>query len=603
MLNPNDRKLYLETLKPPAGYSLDRGIATTFSLDLLTLLIVPLSFVLFDYDGEEDLKDQTKVLEALQRTSERLTIYCQRGRISVPKVNLLYCYLENTVVEVNADGTFHPKTWLLRFTADDQPPYYRFICLSRNLTFDKSWDTLLVLDGEMKDTEQAENKPLVDYIRSLSQMAEGSDQETDGFISELSRVKFEAPPGFNKDMKFWPLGIEGYQNNPLLEKADRMLIVSPFLSDNLLKQVKEKSDASSILLSRIDSLDALKEETLAQFEKIYVLDEPAPDEEVEDEGPVEGQSNRSDLHAKLYVIEQGNKTRVLTGSANATNSGFNLNTEFLVEMRADKKDISIDSLLFSDQNTLGAVLREYYYRQTEANDIESKELEKKIDEVRGILTASNFNLQAVPAEQKGTYDLNMRLNEEPLELMDNVEVLCWPITQQDSKALSIDEIAEGITFKNLSTASITSFMAFEVTAFGDNDKRTTRFVLNLPLTGIPEDRNEKILISIISDRNRFLRYLIFLLTEGQINNTGLHELIKIHDENERIFNGRRDSESIPLMEEMVRALSRKPEKIDRIDRLVRELKKSEEGREILPDDFNLIWEPIWEARQRMVNKK
>lgn len=603
MLNPNDRKLYLEALKPPAGYTLDRGIATTFSLDLLTLLIVPLSFVLFDYDGEEDLKDQTKVLEALQRTSERLTIYCQRGRISVPKVNLLYSYLENTVVEVNTDGTFHPKTWLLRFTADDQPAHYRFTCLSRNLTFDKSWDTLLVLDGELKDTDQDENKPLVDYIRSLLQMEEGSALETDSIINELSRVKFEAPPGFNKDLKFWPLGIEGYRSNPLLKKADQILIVSPFVSDNLLKQVAYKTGASCILLSRIDSLDALSEETLALLEKIYVLDEPAPDEEVEEEGPGESQGNRSDLHAKLYIIEQGNKTRVLTGSANATNSGFNLNTEFLVEMRANKKDISIDSLLFSEQNPLGTVVREYRHKASEVPAVEEKRLEDLIDEVRRMLTVCSFNLQAVPAEQKGTYDLNMWLNGEPVELMDNVQVLCWPITQQDNRAISINETAEGITFKNLSAASISSFMAFEVTAYGNNDKRTTRFVLNLPLNGIPEDRNEKILISIISDRNRFLRYLIFLLTEGQVNNAGLQGLIETLDENERILTGRKGDESIPLMEEMVRALSRKPEKIDRIDRLVRELKKSEEGREILPDDFNLIWDPIWEARQRMVSKR
>jgi hypothetical protein len=279
MLNPNERQLYLEALKPPAEYSLDRGIAATYSLDLLTLLIVPLSLVLYDYGGEDDLKDQTKMLEALQRTSERLTIYCQRGRISVPRINsLLYSYLEKTVVEVNTPNTFHPKTWLLRFTAKEQSAVYRFICLSRNLTFDQSWDTLLVLDGELQNSIQSGNKPLLDYINSLQNLAGKSEQKVEEILEELGRVRFEAPPEFKKQIRFWPLGIDGHRKNPLLQSADRLLVVSPFVSDRLLADVVKKSDAESYLISRLESLDNLKEETLAHFERLYVMDDPVTEE-------------------------------------------------------------------------------------------------------------------------------------------------------------------------------------------------------------------------------------------------------------------------------------------------------------------------------------
>ena len=37
MLNPRDRRALLEALRPEAGYTFDRAIGTTFSLDLLAL--------------------------------------------------------------------------------------------------------------------------------------------------------------------------------------------------------------------------------------------------------------------------------------------------------------------------------------------------------------------------------------------------------------------------------------------------------------------------------------------------------------------------------------------------------------------------------------
>lgn len=603
MLNPNERKLYLEALKPPADYTLDRGIATTYSLDLLTLLIVPLSLVLFDYGGEDDLTDQTKMLEALQRTSDRLTIYCQRGLIAVPKIkSLLYSYLEKTVVEIDAPGTFHPKTWLLRFTSEGQPAKYRFICLSRNLTFDKSWDTLLVLDGELTESTQTGNQPLIDYMGSLPLLAGVASQDLDEITDELSRVKFEAPPGFSRKIIFWPVGIGGYKRNPLLGKADRMLIVSPFVSDKLLQDVVKKSGASCILLSRLDSLDALQLETIGLFERILILDEP--DLEENDEGDEAVQENdRSDLHAKLFIIEQRNTTRVLTGSANATNAAFSINTEFMVEMRADKNVFSVDSFLLADKNLFGSVIREYKRNDSASVDEAKAKLEAMVKEVRQQIISSNYRLEVLPGEDKGTFNLGLFHERDSLELIAEASVKCWPITLPDSMAKDIGSLEKsGLFFNNLSTVALTSFMAFDIGVCAENKKSSVQFVLNLPLVGMPEGRYENILIQIISDRNRFLRYLILLLAEDKIIQPGLIEFITKGDSGNGPIMNKLISE-LPLLEELIRALSRNPKKIDRIDHLVRELQKTEEGREILPEEFGLIWEPIWEARLRMVDKR
>jgi len=50
MLSTRDRRLLLDALRPPTGYQLDRGIGSTFSLDLLALLTAPLAFTFFDWE-------------------------------------------------------------------------------------------------------------------------------------------------------------------------------------------------------------------------------------------------------------------------------------------------------------------------------------------------------------------------------------------------------------------------------------------------------------------------------------------------------------------------------------------------------------------------
>ena len=54
MLEPRDRLLLFEALKPPEGFHFDQGIGTTYSLDLLALLTAPLAFTWFEQQGDED---------------------------------------------------------------------------------------------------------------------------------------------------------------------------------------------------------------------------------------------------------------------------------------------------------------------------------------------------------------------------------------------------------------------------------------------------------------------------------------------------------------------------------------------------------------------
>src|SRR4051812_21546948 len=135
---------YGEQLIPPTGYRLKRAVAATFSLDLNTLLSIPVALFYAQTLDWIEGGERVQLLEAIQRCPEVLRIYHQAGRIHVPRhQNRLYGLLEDCVVGVtpkDVDSSFHPKVWLLRYEPDLGPARYRLVVLSRNLTYDRSWD-------------------------------------------------------------------------------------------------------------------------------------------------------------------------------------------------------------------------------------------------------------------------------------------------------------------------------------------------------------------------------------------------------------------------------------------------------------------------------
>ena len=170
MLAPDNRALLLDALRPPMGHSLDRAVATTFTLDLETALMVPLAFAGFRFDENPD---PIEIMEALRRMSERLDIFCQAGAISAARwPSDLVALLENVIHEVRRPRPgriFHPKVWALRFLGPSGEPAFRLVVLSRNLTADRSWDTILWFDGHLQGRRPiASNRPLASFFEALA---------------------------------------------------------------------------------------------------------------------------------------------------------------------------------------------------------------------------------------------------------------------------------------------------------------------------------------------------------------------------------------------------------------------------------------------------
>jgi hypothetical protein len=622
MLSPNDRNLFLNALKPPEGYQFDRGVGTTFTLDLLTLLIAPVSLALFDCASADDaLQDPLLTLESLRRYAERLSIFCNSGYISIPKrVNYLFSYLEDVVVEVQAPngGYFHPKIWLLRFVNQTNPPIYRFLCLSRNLTFDRSWDLMVQLQGKVaahRKMGYSQNRPLSYFIQTLPDLAVQKPskriiEDIDLLSDEVRRVVFDLPDNFTGNIAFYPSGIPGYRSYQFKEPYSRMLVVSPFLTNGFLNE-KIGQGQDHILISRIDSVDDLSLHCRKQFKEIYVLDDDA-DIEVKqlslDDTTVESDTQAampvdtelSGLHAKLFVLEDRSFATWLIGSANATDAAFRgRNVEFMIELKGRNYAVGIAKILGEekDKNSLRAILNQYPLTRTRApQDEKQTKIEKLVDDVRNWLVNEKLNLIVMTSKDEN-FDLMLVRNPKLQPPGGSYQISCWPISlKPDQKqVIRISDTSEVARFENLSILSLTPFIAFEVAAKQDSVQALIQFVLRLPISGLPEQRDDFIFGAIISNRMQFLRYLRLLL--AGVYGFQLSELTHFNGKERKDFNLSWEDLDLPLLEEMVRALSRSPkEKIDRIAKIVEQLQRTPDGKAIIPEEFNLLWEAIIEAR-------
>ena len=150
MLNPNNDRLdYGQILAPPAGFNLDFAVGTTYSLNLDALVGASLALGLSVETDSLLMNNPVCLLEALRSTGDKVALFCEGGQIHLPnRVTSLYILLEKMVFSVMTSKkrgisgypSFHPKFWLIRYKNNNDIFRYRVIVLSRNLTFDRSWD-------------------------------------------------------------------------------------------------------------------------------------------------------------------------------------------------------------------------------------------------------------------------------------------------------------------------------------------------------------------------------------------------------------------------------------------------------------------------------
>ena len=603
MLDPDRRSLYTVALTPPPGMVLDAALATTYSLDPTTLLSIPLHLALLGGGQGRALPDNAiLLLEALRRVSERICVFVQQGRVQAPSgpPNALYGLLESMLVECRAPlgGAFHPKLWLLRFAepaggaeaeaAVGRSSLLRLVVLSRNLTTDRSWDLSLTLDGRLGRRNRPLNQPLRDLLEALPGMAvEGLSAPRAELLNSLAfdarRADWELPDGFDS-MAFHVLGLRPGPWAP--PTSDRLAVISPFLGGEALDHLRQTTDSMDVLISRSETLDALGASALADIGQVLVLADAAETEDGEEPAADE----RLGLHAKALLLKRGWDTHLFMGSANATTAALvaGRNLEILVELVGRRSRVQGIEALTAPEG-LGAYLTAYSPPdEPAAPDAQRQWAEQALEHARELLERSGLRL-ACAAEGDGW---RLRLTAlAALALEPRVQIAVWPISVAQVRGRDGSALAAGqcLDLGVYPTASVTGLVAFELSVA--EPAIALRFVLNLPIDGLPEERDAAILRLVLNNRDGFLRYLLLLL--GEEGAGDVFVAVPGSGGGSWAHWGNSDLEALPLFEELTRAFSRGPERLAEVRRVIDKLRCADgilkAGEEVIPAGFLALW--------------
>ena len=589
-----NRLTLIDAMRPPADFRLESAMAVTFTLDLRALLAAPAAMALTESVGtvsDGSSYEPIELLHALRSHANKITVFSQVGEIGLPPSRRVFAFLERTVLPVDAPlgGIVHPKVWVLRYEAVGDPTQghrpeqrLRVLIASRNLTFDASWDTVVRLD-EATDAAGA-------LLGSVGELFEGlldnavSTVSTDhrnrvlSLSASLETTRFALPMGVD-DLRTHVLGLSR-KPSPLPSAVERSLIISPFVSDDFFTRVRPAPVGE--LVSRPESLDLLRSGTLDKVASVYAFDDGStPDVDVEQEGSSTEDPGRPlvGLHAKIFAFEEGERARLFLGSANATGAAFSSNVEILVELAGPASVLGIDRLCDGTEDEPGLrVLFNPYGRPDPSGD---KDGDRSIDRARRAIARLPF--EGLVEESGSEWAVTYR-SRQPMPNLDRTEICCWPLAVAGHRK----RVDAGEPFQarfETSLETISGFLAFEL---ADEEGTQTRFVVPVPLVGVPDHRERFLLRALVGNAERFLRYLLALLEEDW-DQTDLRDSVeRVSDDGAAEGSG---SLSLPVLEKLLRTMRRDPRKLAGLHPLVSDLADDD----ALPPGFAELWAMIYDV--------
>lgn len=547
MLDPGAREALTEQLRPPAGYRLNHAVGTTFTLDMISALAVPLSFV---RGTGEDPTNAVAVLNAVRKVSDRIDVFCQAGLIRVPRhANDLLAVLEPIVHQVRAPRSaalFHPKVWLLEYEADGDLAY-RFLCSSRNLTPDGTWDLLVRLDGRPAEdpgnatAPSVDNAPLARFIEALPGMAtvpleEQREQSIKGLSDRVASVAWELPQNI-RTLAFRPLGtgethpadsLVGFLQNPetavgLNGRTDESrtfggnrLLVSPFIDDETVEFFSGVGARTVQVYGRGNQLDRLAPETLGNAKtNFHAIDDVGftADDESETE-TLSGPEDLRGLHAKAFFTDFDHATHILLGSANATRAAFGRNVEFAVEMSGPKNRIGTEKIAESLQKMPFSAFAGAGGVEENADEAAEWRLQRALIEA----ASHTFMLDATGIAEGSMFELTVTHDFSPREgFCGRIGLLTLP-----SKLLEIVSGPHRHTFAGLSLSMVTPFVIIELKDLVSGLVRST--IAQGVLRTDVEGRIDHIVASQLNTAEKLRAFLLLFLTPEEsmpLGNGGL----------------------------------------------------------------------------------
>ena len=593
MLNPDqDRLDYGQMLSPPEGYRLDFAVGTTYSLDLDALVGACIALGLSEETDSALLNNPICLLEALRSTGDKVAIFCEGGQIHLPnKVTPLYILLENMVFQVSPEKkrqikgypAFHPKFWLLRYVNDAGEKLYRICILSRNLTFDRSWDVTFYMDGHIGNKVSEKTKPVCEFLNYLGGYAGEKQQAVLQLAQELKRVNFELEGKEFYDFDFIPMGIKergirsgGIAEYPLFKESFReLLIMSPFLTGSVINGFNDRAgNAECVLITRAASLGRLRPPECSRF-RIYTLKDAVVDgESIISEDPAEVM--QQDIHAKVYMTRRYYDVDLYLGSMNVSYNAMNGNVEFMVRLRTKYRYLNLEKLtqqLFCGaEGDAGNPFQTVQMAKIGVGDI-GEDPQSILDRVIKELVRKKPRAQVIQTGE--CYEVHIHFGR--MESVHRVEISPLLISRP---AL----FAENMVFADMTIKQLSEFYRVTVS---DGDAAISR-VIRIPTDGMPDGREKAVVTDVVRDKDCFYRYIAFLLGDDHVLSAVEGSQLQMGNEqgNANHYIGLH-----ALYEKMLKTAASNPAKLREIGDLIRIVGK--DG--VVPEQFAQLYDVFREA--------
>lgn len=522
MFNVNskkDRLSYVEVLRPPQGFQVSFVVGTTYSLDLNALIAVCLSLGLTD-EIKMGSSQGLDFLAALSTLKDKMLIFCDAAQLkSCKNPSLWNMLLDKIVIPVALKEVkngifpaFHPKTWLIKYENSIGESCYRFVVLSRNLTFDRSWDICLTMDGYKVNSETlSRSKPISDFLKFLLKRNELKNYrlrvKLRNLSEEILQVSFSNKiQDFGMDFQVIPLGIgrnsyELSRNESIFSDSptfNELVVISPFISMKCVErwyryaECQEKSKI--VLITRKSELSKISK-ILSDSEKFKVYH--LKDEIVEEESE---EIINTDIHAKLYLQCKNSVVNLYMGSMNATHFGQHQNVELLIRISTDSKKYNKKILLseiFGDEDKNPFELCISY------DENEQRDEDNGLKDIITELSRLPMSCECEAINNK----YSVKLVVENLNEFKG-QIFFKPFIKRRFKRLDESGV---VYFDNLELSELSEFYVLRVNLGRNSIER----VLKISTSGIPcekeKDRDVAIISTILNDDISWLNFLSYSL--------------------------------------------------------------------------------------------
>ena len=587
MVSPDSRTMRTAALKPPPNLAFDAAVATSYTLDPALALMLPVLFSQgASYRNATEEDDAILRLQRLRNHADSISIFVQEGGIKVPRMlkpSPAYSLLERMIYEMKSPkgGIFHPKMVLVRYKDGDGYKQMRLVVMTRNLTFDKSWDVAVILDGEVDPGKRSsKNDVLAKFIHSLSS-TEGLSEKRRAVINslrtDLAHVRFLPPEGYSQ-YDFHAPHIDGIDWIPNQE-IEEWGIISPFLTKGAMDALGEGLTEPSFVLSRDEELTKVGD--IPNGMVLRDVEELSDDDDAVEPIQVSG------LHAKCYMYDYTYMnlpfTRLVVGSGNATSAALvnssPRNVEFMVSLSGKR--------IKNGVKDFAKAMEPYWMPFDPENMSETDEeraaVQQKLEECKKRLLEIGFRVDCEQSDD-GLVEMFLRTQfGRKVDEFDGVRnISAFPVTQSSLMAKVLDVPGKSWNLGKVRPESVTGLVAFEIRS--DKFDLKESFVLNLQVRGMPSGRDDQILASLISNRSAFLRFLAMLLEDGSsavvrgggAPDSSIMALLR--------SSGFGD---MPIADSLLRAYCRSPKVLKEIARAISAADKA--CNDAVPEDFRELW--------------